>query len=103
MNLHARNLALASGVPGELVEEATRFMRNRGKIRKDTAEEFLKAYSIYKEIRKVDGLSHTPINVLCTFSGEFYFEGLNDRLDLHVVFNCGSEIPIHLSFTEKES
>ena len=40
MNLHARNLALASGVPPELVEEAVRFMKNRGKLRKETADEF---------------------------------------------------------------
>jgi hydroxymethylglutaryl-CoA synthase len=40
MNLHARNLAIASGVPPELVEEAVRFMRNRGKLRKESAEEF---------------------------------------------------------------
>jgi hydroxymethylglutaryl-CoA synthase len=51
MSLHARNLALASGVPSELVEEAVRFMRNRGKIRKETAIEFLRAYSIYREVR----------------------------------------------------
>lgn len=40
MNLHARNLAFASGVPAELVEEAVRFMKNRGKMRKETADEF---------------------------------------------------------------
>ena len=40
MNLHARNLALASGVPPELVEEAVRFMKNRGRLRKETADEF---------------------------------------------------------------
>jgi len=51
MALHAKNLALASGVPGQLVDEAVRFMKNRGRVRKETAEEFLKAYSIYKEVR----------------------------------------------------
>lgn len=40
MTLHAKNLALASGVPAELVEEAVRFMKNRGKLRKETADEF---------------------------------------------------------------
>ena len=37
MSLHARNLALAAGVPSELVEEAVRFMKNRGNIGKETA------------------------------------------------------------------
>ena len=42
MNLHAKNLAVASGVPKDLVDEAVRFMKSRGKYKKETAEEFLK-------------------------------------------------------------
>lgn len=51
MNLHAKNLAVASGVPKDLVDEAVRFMRSRGKYRKETAEEFLKAYDMYRNVR----------------------------------------------------
>jgi len=29
--------------------------------------------------------------------------GLNERVDLHVVMNCGSEIAYHTSFSEIES
>lgn len=47
MGLHARNLAVSSGIPDHLVEEAVQFMKNRGSLKKETAEEFLKAYNVY--------------------------------------------------------
>ena len=102
MSLHARNLALAAGVPSELVEEAVRFMKNRGNIGKETAQEFLNAYCIYREVRRDESRQPLPATVLSTFSGEFHFEGLSERLDLHVVLNCGSDVPYHTSFTERE-
>lgn len=97
MNLHARNLAIASGVPTELVDEAVRFMKNRGRFKKETADEYLLAYDIYKEVRlNVEGKRRV---VLSTFSGEFQIPGISDRVDLHVVFDCGSDEPIHVSFS----
>jgi hypothetical protein len=40
--------------------------------------------------------------VLSTFSGEFNIPGLTDRVDLHVVFDCGSDEPIHVNFSDKD-
>lgn len=50
MNLHARNLSLASGIPEHLVEDAVQFMKNRNSYKKETALEFLRAYTLYKGI-----------------------------------------------------
>jgi hydroxymethylglutaryl-CoA synthase len=75
MQLHAKNLAVASGVPKDLVEEAVRFMRSRGKYKKETAEEFLKAYDMYRNVRlsyQLDQMTPVLQTVLSTFSGEFH-------------------------------
>jgi degradative hydroxymethylglutaryl-CoA reductase len=41
MALHARNLAMAAGVPSERVAEAVAYMRARGKINREGAREYL--------------------------------------------------------------
>lgn len=41
MNLHAKNIAISSGVPEHLVEEAVHFMKNKGNFKKETAKQFL--------------------------------------------------------------
>jgi len=47
MNLHARNLAISSGIPDHLVEDAVKYMKNRNSFKKETASEFLKAFNVY--------------------------------------------------------
>ncbi|KAM3147390.1 hypothetical protein pb186bvf_000641 [Paramecium bursaria] len=96
MNLHARNLAIASQIPEFLVEDAVQFMRNRNSFRKETAEEFLGAYSIYQIIPRQQ--DKRALNTLCTFSGEFYLEGSSDKIELHIVFDCSAQESIHLNF-----
>jgi hypothetical protein len=51
MNLHARNIAISGGVPTHLVEEATRFMKSRGKMNVDTAKTYLSAHCLFEEVR----------------------------------------------------
>lgn len=97
MNLHARNLAIASGVPKELIEECVNFMKNRGVYRKETAEEFMKAYNIFRSVREATP-PITQKRVLSTFSSNFKFAGLNEALSLHIVFDCCSKEPIHVTF-----
>jgi hypothetical protein len=31
------------------------------------------------------------------------FEEASERIDLHIVFDCGSEEPIHVSFKERDN
>ncbi len=52
MALHAKNIALSSGVPVYLAEDAARFMQKRGKICADNAKEYLMAYDLYGDIRR---------------------------------------------------
>lgn len=40
MNLHAKNIAMAAGVPHYLAMDAVEFMKRRGKINKDSAKAF---------------------------------------------------------------
>lgn len=66
MTLHARNIAIASGIPEHLVDEAVLFMKNRRTFNKQTALEFLKAYNIFYEIAKAKG---KEMKTFCTFTG----------------------------------
>ena len=67
MQLHAKNIALSAGVtfffnflifklnflkiPTYLVEDAVRFMKNRGKLSSDTSIDYLKAYDVFSTIK----------------------------------------------------
>lgn len=51
MSLHAKNIALSSGVPAYLAEDAARFMQKRGKITSDVAKEYVLAYDLFDNIR----------------------------------------------------
>ena len=55
MTLHARNIAIASGIPEHLVDEAVLFMKNSNNFNTQTALEFLKAYNVFYEIGKAKG------------------------------------------------
>lgn len=51
MQLHAKNIALSAGIPTYLVEDAVRFMKNRGKLSSDTSIDYLKAYDVFSTIK----------------------------------------------------
>lgn len=46
MGLHARNLAIAAGVPASQVPEAVAFMQAKGRVSRDCASEFLKVRGV---------------------------------------------------------
>ncbi|EAR84420.2 hydroxymethylglutaryl-CoA synthase (macronuclear) [Tetrahymena thermophila SB210] len=99
MNLHARNIALAGGVPTHLVEEATRFMKSRGKINVDTAKAYLEAHDMFEQVREQNVSEiqkHTPLS---TFYVELDNEFLEEPITLHVAIECldFDKQPIHLS------
>ncbi|CAD8162824.1 unnamed protein product [Paramecium octaurelia] len=96
MTLHARNIAIASGIPEHLVDEAVLFMKNRNSFNKQTALEFLKAYNIFYEIGKAKG---KQMKAFCTFSGSFDLIDTQEKVDLHVVFECDQN-KINLNYAD---
>lgn len=68
MSLHAKNIAIAAGVPAHLAEDAARFMKKRGKITSDVAKEYIRAYDLFGSVRRTHNynLSNRK-DVLSTF------------------------------------
>lgn len=60
MGLHARNVALASGAPSELVPQLQAYMITRGKIDLTTAMEYVKAHDIYSAL--ANNNNHSPMS-----------------------------------------
>lgn len=52
MALHARNIAIATGTPNELVVEVCAYMLGRNAIRADVAMEYLAAHEIFSELHE---------------------------------------------------
>ena len=51
MGLHGRNIALAAGVPEELVAETVKFMKARGRVSAASAREYMIAHNIFSTLR----------------------------------------------------
>lgn len=102
MNLHAKNIALAAGVPQYLSMDAVEYMKRRGRINKDSAKAFLTALDLYTELRTEDSKknSQLPQN-LSTFFLEFSIPALNEPIVLNIALESYAEKPIHISI-EKE-
>lgn len=103
MNLHAKNIALAAGVPHYLSMDAVEFMKKRGRINKDSAKGFLQAIDLYAELRTEESkkLSHPPKN-LSTFFLDIAIPGLKENILLNIGLETTSGTPIHISI-EKEN
>ena len=41
MNLHAKNVAIAAGIPNTLIQEVVHFMKTRNKINTKAAKQYL--------------------------------------------------------------
>ncbi len=52
MGLHSKNIAIASGVPIHLVEDAAKYMRMTGTIDKDSAKSYMKAHDLFSTLRQ---------------------------------------------------
>ena len=51
MALHSKNIAIAAGVPTDLVEEASKYMIICGSINKETSIAYMKAHDIFRSFR----------------------------------------------------
>ncbi len=51
MGLHARNIAIAAGVPEDLVPEIVRFMKAQRRITASAAKEYMLSHNIYSTLR----------------------------------------------------
>ena len=103
MNLHAKNIALAAGVPQYLSMDAVEFMKRRGRINKDSAKAFLTALDLYSELRTEDNNKkdfQLPQN-LSTFFLEISIQALSEPIVLNIALESYGENPIHISI-EKE-
>ena len=52
MGLHGRNIALAAGVPEELVAETVKFMKAQGRVSAASAREYMIAHNIFSTLRR---------------------------------------------------
>lgn len=103
MNLHAKNIALAAGVPHYLAMDAVEFMKKRGRINKETAKGFLQAIDLYAELRTEENkkLTNPPKN-LSTFFLDIHIPGLKENILLNIGLETASGSPVHISI-EKEN
>jgi hypothetical protein len=53
MNLHAKNIAISAGVPPNLIQEVVNFMKLKGSINVETAEDYMNAHQINEYTTKV--------------------------------------------------
>lgn len=101
MNLHAKNIALAAGVPHYLAMDAVEFMKRRGKINKDSAKAFLQALDLYSELRTEDKKKHMAPQNLSTFFAEINISGLQEPLVLNIGLESLNGTPLHISIEKK--
>ena len=100
MALHAKNICIAAGVPGELVTEVVNFMKATKKFDRATALGYMRAHQLFKVLRVQSPVlrppSISPSTLFVAWSGQ---NGQPD-LSLHVAFEGLTAQPIHLSITE---
>jgi degradative hydroxymethylglutaryl-CoA reductase len=90
MGLHAKNIAVAVGVPSEIVNEVVEYMKQCGNISQQTALDYLSAHKLHTISRK---------HPKTTFSLNTFNVNLSDTsppLKLNVAFHCPNMHGIHI-------
>ena len=90
MSLHARNIAVAAGVPNALVAEVAAYMVSRNKISIDSAREYLIAHSIFQNQNSLLPASTRPLTP-STFSVEF-----SASCAINIAFATIGHAPVHI-------
>ena len=103
MNLHAKNIAISAGAPSHLIKEVVAFMKSRGRINVETAEEYLRAYNIYSMTNKDRKEQPKQSNDFSSFYISIEEEGLSEPIILNLIIDTPPGCnPVHLSI-EKDN
>ncbi|CAG9327007.1 unnamed protein product [Blepharisma stoltei] len=95
MGLHAKNIAIAAGVPSELVDEVVEYMKQRKSITHQTALEYLAAHQLHTLAKKQKGQQ----NALNTFYVDIP-DGI-PPFKLSIAFDCPTLHGIHIVIDNK--
>ncbi|OMJ96373.1 hypothetical protein SteCoe_129 [Stentor coeruleus] len=90
MGLHAKNIAIAAGVPNEIVQEVVEYMKQRGNISQQTALDYLAAHRLHAISRK----RYKNTAFLNTFYANF--PDSSPPLKLSIAFHCPKIHGIHI-------
>ena len=95
MGLHAKNIAIAAGIPSELVNEVVDYMKQRKSITQQVALDYLAAHNLHATSRK-----HA---VFTEVVNTFYVSlaDTNPPLKLSIAFHCPKLHSVHIAI-EKE-
>ena len=96
MGLHGKNIAIAVGVPGELVTEVVDYMKQRGNITQQAALEYLAARHLHTISRKFSKKIY-PLNTFYANLSES-----NPPLKLSIAFHCPNIHGVHISIDKTE-
>ena len=100
MNLHARNVAIRAGIPTELINDATNFMKVRNRITEQAAQMYLRGHKMF-----VKSETSLKKKSLSSFYLEIKLDFLPEPLILTILLDCknqnGSDKTYHMSI-EKE-
>lgn len=102
MNLHAKNIALSAGVPLHLIGEAVSFMKSRGRINVETAQDYLEAHNVYSQVNKHKKKSLVQETELSSFYIKIEEDETKEPLILNLILDTPDGMtPIHLSIEKK--
>lgn len=96
MSLHARNIALAAGVPEALVQEVVEYMKNRDDISVSTANDYMKAHDLHASIRR-NANQQMSLSTLYVDLPE-----LTPHVKINIAFQCPELPSVHLSIEQSE-
>ena len=102
MNLHAKNIAISTGVPPYLAADCAEFMISRRKINKDGAINYIEALHLYTELRP-NGNKLADKIPLSTFYVEIQYDDNHKPLVINIAFDCMTKKPLHLSIEKNPS
>lgn len=95
MALHAKNIALAAGVPSAIVSEVVEYMKKRGEISQQAATDYLNAHHIHKISRK----SFNPTGPLNTF--HINLSEASPPISFTIAFNSPRIQGVHIDLDKK--
>jgi hydroxymethylglutaryl-CoA synthase len=96
MSLHARNLALAAGVPEALVTEVVEYMKHRDDITVSSAADYMRAHDLHTSMLP-NPLQQRSLSTLYVHLPE-----LTPHIKLNLAFWCPDLPSVHLSIEPSE-
>lgn len=95
MNLHAKNIAVSAGVPPNLIKEVVTFMKSKGSINIETAQDYMRAHQMYISTSKNKNFSTCFIKIENPM--------ITEKIILNLIIDTPpDETPIHLTLTNDE-